>query len=110
MIRVEIRRNADRFICGFTVMGHADYDVPGKDIVCSGVSAVTIGTVNAVEALLQLDLLPVVEKGYLSAEVPMTIDSITFQKCQLLLESMVIMLQSIETSYQTYITMKETII
>ncbi|MEX1029611.1 MAG: ribosomal-processing cysteine protease Prp [Paenibacillaceae bacterium] len=110
MIRVDIRRQSDRSICGFTVTGHAEYDVPGKDIVCSGVSAVTIGTVNAVEALLQLDLIPTVEKGYLSVAVPETIDSITFQKCQLLLESMVVMLQSIETSYQTYITMKETII
>jgi uncharacterized protein YsxB (DUF464 family) len=110
MIRVDILRNSDRFICGFTVSGHADYDVPGKDIVCSGVSAVTIGTVNAVEALLQLDLNPIVESGYLAVEVPETTDQHTFHSSQLLLESMVIMLQGIESSYQTYITMNETII
>ncbi|MEX2415644.1 MAG: ribosomal-processing cysteine protease Prp [Paenibacillaceae bacterium] len=110
MIRVDIRRRSDRFICGFTVTGHAEYDVPGKDIVCSGVSAVTIGTVNAVEALLQLDLTPTVDSGYLSVEVPETMDPIIFQKCQLLLESMVVMLRGIETSYQTYITIKEIII
>jgi uncharacterized protein YsxB (DUF464 family) len=110
MILVNIRRRSDRTICGFTVTGHAEYDVPGKDIVCSGVSAVTIGTVNAVEALLQLDLVPIVEKGYLSVEVSETIDSITFQKSQLLLEAMIVMLEGIEKSYRQYITMKETII
>jgi uncharacterized protein YsxB (DUF464 family) len=110
MIRVEIRRQSDRLISGFTVTGHAEYDVPGKDIVCSGVSAVTIGTLNAVEALLQLDLIPTVESGYLSVEVTETKDPITFQKCQLLLESMVVMLQGIESSYSKFITIKETII
>ena len=110
MIRVDIRRQTNRLISGFTVTGHAEYDVPGKDIVCSGVSAVTIGTVNAVEALLHVDLNPVVEDGYLSLEVPKIKDPTQFQDCQLLLESMVVMLQGIELSYQTYITIQETII
>jgi uncharacterized protein YsxB (DUF464 family) len=110
MIQVDIRRQSDRFICGFTVSGHAEFDIPGKDIVCSGVSAVTIGTVNAVEALLQVDLSPTVESGYLSVEVPIKMEANEFQRCQLLLESMVVMLQGIATSYQTYITIKETII
>lgn len=110
MIRVDIRRQSDRLISGFTVTGHAEYDVPGKDIVCSGVSAVTIGTVNAVEELLHVDLIPAVESGYLSVDVPDIKDPIQFQSCQLLLESMVVMLQGIELSYQTYITIQEIII
>ncbi len=31
-----------------TVMGHADYDVAGKDIVCSSVSSIVTTTVNAI--------------------------------------------------------------
>ncbi len=41
----------DKKYFGFQVSGHAGYDEPGKDIVCSAVSALTINTVNALEEL-----------------------------------------------------------
>lgn len=107
MIKVEIRRGADRRISGFTVSGHANYDVAGKDIVCSAVSAVTIGTVNAAEALLGADLQPLVRDGYLKADIPADLSGETDAKLQLLLESMVVMLEGIASSYGEFITMKE---
>ena len=109
MILISIRRHSDRSISGFTVTGHANFKPSGADIVCAGVSAVTTGTVNAIEALLHVDLQPVVKNGYLHAEVPEINDLVTFQQTQLLLESMMIMLQDIASSYATYITIKDTI-
>ncbi|WP_437177576.1 ribosomal-processing cysteine protease Prp [Heyndrickxia camelliae] len=46
------RSSTDGKIMSFQSEGHAYYDEPGKDIVCAGVSAVTFGTVNSIEALL----------------------------------------------------------
>ena len=31
-----------------SILGHADYDSYGKDIVCSSVSSITITTINAI--------------------------------------------------------------
>lgn len=107
MIRIEIRRDAEGRIRGFTVAGHADYDVSGKDIVCSAVSAVTIGTVNAAEALLSADMQPLARSGYLQADVPAGLSEDTEAKLQLLLESMVVMLEGISSSYGKYVKLSE---
>lgn len=33
------------------ILGHADYDEYGKDIVCAGISALSFGTLNALDEL-----------------------------------------------------------
>lgn len=107
MIQVTITRNAsDRSIRSYVVEGHAEFDEPGKDIVCAGVSAVTVGTVNSVESLLGVVLMHDVEHGFMEIIVPDHLESGVSEKVQLLLESMVVMLQSIEQSYGEYIAIK----
>ena len=34
---------------GFKISGHADYGCCGKDVVCAGVSALVINTINSIE-------------------------------------------------------------
>lgn len=106
MIKILIRRDADRHIQSYSVNGHAEYAEPGKDIVCAGVSAVTIGTVNAVETLLQIELGTSMDKGTLEVEIPHIADQTTQDKVQLLLESMIVMLDSIQQSYNEYVMIK----
>lgn len=107
MIRVTIKRGASGRIERFHADGHAQYDVPGKDIVCAGVSAVTVGTVNAIEALTGVQLKTRMKHGFLSADIPPAADAETEGKIQLLLEGMVVMLKSIEQSYGAYIAMQD---
>ncbi|MGN0435776.1 MAG: ribosomal-processing cysteine protease Prp [Wujia sp.] len=52
MIKATFYKNGDSYI-GFSVIGHAGYENAGKDIVCAGVSTLTINTVNAIEALTE---------------------------------------------------------
>ena len=106
MIRIIIERGHDGFIRSFSVKGHADFAEHGKDIVCAGVSTVTVGTVNAAEALLGIVLECKMTDGFLKASVPSGLDGGKPEKLQLLLESMVVMLQSIEESYSDYITIR----
>ena len=109
MIRVTIQRNKhDRSIGGYEVTGHAGFDERGRDIVCAGVSAVTVGTVNAAEEVagVQLDVV-MREDGYLRVQVPEGLDAERQQRVQLQLESMVVMLESIRQSYGAYIAMKD---
>jgi len=107
MIRVKIERGGDGSIRSFTVKGHAFYDDPGKDIVCAGVSSVTVGTVNAIEVLTGVELKSKMKDGYLQASVPGKAEGSKPEQIQLLLESMVVMLKSIEETYGAYITVRD---
>ena len=47
MIRAELFRSRGRLV-GFDCRGHAQYDAPGRDIVCSAVSALTTAIANGI--------------------------------------------------------------
>jgi len=111
MITVKlVRRASDRRIVSFAVEGHAKFAKPGKDIVCSGVSAVTVGTVNAVEALTGVELPATMRNGWLQSDIPETGNPPADDQVQLLLESMRVMLESIEQSYGKFVVISEQIV
>lgn len=108
MINISIYRHpSNHVIRSFSIKGHADYDEYGKDIVCAGVSAVTVGTVNAVEALTGVVLANHMENGWLQAKLPDHLSMEQEEKVNLLLEAMLVMLRTIEQSYGDYITIQE---
>lgn len=107
MINVIITRNSNGTIDSFTVKGHANFAKHGEDIVCAGVSAVTVGTVNAIEALTGVELVSKMKDGFVSGGVPKSIESPQSEQVQLLLESMIVSLKTIEDSYGTYLQIKE---
>jgi hypothetical protein len=98
-----VRRTSEGDIAAFRIEGHAHYDEPGKDLVCAAVSAISIGTMNAVEAVAGVMLPCEAEEGLLDATVPRDLDPQQAERVQLLLESMVVMLNTIESSYGQYI-------
>ena len=109
MIQVVIQRNQRGEITAFQVNGHAGYGEPGEDIVCAAVSAISIGMVNAVEAVLGIRLpAEVKEDGFLRCWLPVIADEAAHGKVQLLLEAMVAALQSVETEYGQYVQIRTT--
>jgi len=108
MIIVTIERfTDDRRIAAFAVEGHAKFAKPGKDIVCAGVSAISVGTVNAIEQLTGLELPASMKNGWLQSEIPAQEDASVNEKVQLLLESMIVMLSTIAESYGKYVEVRE---
>ncbi|MFC5402079.1 ribosomal-processing cysteine protease Prp [Cohnella soli] len=103
MIKVTIVRDDRKAIIRFTVSGHAFYDDPGKDIVCAGVSAVTVGAVNAIEKLTGLEPDAFSKSGLLEAKAPRSEDPAKDAQVQLLLEGMVVALESIADSYGKHV-------
>jgi|HigsolmetaAR203D_1030402.scaffolds.fasta_scaffold00079_49 hypothetical protein len=106
MVRVTIERDRESGrIVRCSLVGHAQFDEPGKDLVCAGVSTVAFGTVNAVEALvgIELDCVTDEAEGRFEFRTPDVRDSGKAEHLQLLLESMVVMLETIEQSYGQYI-------
>lgn len=103
MINVTITRIESGFIHSFKISGHAFFADRGKDIVCAGASAVSIGAINAVHALTGVT--PVIEQGdgFLRCVIPDHLREDIFEKVQLLLEGMIISLQTIEEEYGSHI-------
>ncbi|MGG1555497.1 ribosomal-processing cysteine protease Prp [Paenibacillus ferrarius] len=110
MIYVTIERQSPDFpeITSFVVEGHAEYDVPGKDLVCAAVSAITVGTYNSIETLTGVIPIHEMEPGLMDISFADSarLDSGTWSQVQLIIESMVVMLQTIEDNYGDYITIE----
>lgn len=106
MINAKIYRSNEGLITSFILSGHAEFAEHGKDLVCAGASAVTFGAVNAVLSLTNIE--PQIEQGedggYLHVKLPANLDQSTSDKVQILLEGMLVSLQTIEREYGQYIS------
>lgn len=107
MVTVKVKRQQGRIV-SYSMSGHAESGPYGHDLVCAGVSAVSFGTVNAVEELCGVQLSVELEEdgGFLRCLVPgigLEVD----RKVQLLLEGMVVSIQSIVSEYGQYIELIE---
>ncbi|WP_064092498.1 ribosomal-processing cysteine protease Prp [Rossellomorea aquimaris] len=105
MINVYVQRASNERIDSFSMDGHADFAEHGQDIVCAGASAVSFGSINAIMALTEVE--PIIEQssdgGFLRCIIPDDIPQEADSKVQLLLNSMVISLQTIERDYSDFI-------
>jgi uncharacterized protein YsxB (DUF464 family) len=99
MIETTITRTGSNKIHAFEISGHAFFAQRGKDIVCAGVSAVSVGAINAVHAITGVT--PEIQQGdgFLRCVIPQNLPEDIYEKVQLLLEGMVISLQTIEEEY-----------
>ncbi|WP_028783343.1 ribosomal-processing cysteine protease Prp [Thalassobacillus devorans] len=108
MIKVLIDRN-DNELTGFEISGHAESGPYGHDLVCAAVSAVSFGAVNAVMELCGVE--PAIDQGgeggFLRVMLPDNLEAETKRKAQLLIEGMLVSLQTIEQDYNQYITISE---
>ena len=104
MIRITIYRTESGKFKSFEMNGHALFADRGKDIVCAGVSAVSVGAINAVHELTGVT--PDLEHradGLLRCVVPEELPEDIHEKVQLIFEAMVISLRSIEEEYGKHI-------
>lgn len=104
MIKVTFNVPHER-ITSFTMSGHADFAKKGSDIVCAGASTVSFGMVNAIMSLT--DVQPEIELaedgGYLRCVIPENLSDESEAKVQLLLQGLLISLQTLERDYGKYI-------
>ena len=109
MINITMVRNNRGFIESYTMSGHALFAEHGQDIVCAGASAVSVGMINAIYELTGVAPDIRQDDGFLSCQFPIDLSETIQDKVQLLLEGMVISLQSIEEQYEDHIkiTFKE---
>src|SRR5690625_3820562 len=108
MIDVKIYRT-NNHITNFKISGHANSGPYGYDLVCAAVSAVSFGAVNAVVKLTTLNLeVEQKESGYLYVSLPkMKEYNQQYEEAQLIIEAMIVSLQTIERNYNQFIKISE---
>lgn len=98
MTTVVIRKDKTGSYRGFYCMGHAGYARKGRpDVLCAAVSALTIGTVNSLEALAGESIQTVQDEktGFLRCDFENTLQ----EKSSFLMDSMVFSLENISREY-----------
>lgn len=103
MIQIKIARMEGK-ISFVSMHGHADYDQYGKDIVCSAASTIIIGGINAIA---KLGFISFISYSVDTGDVEVKINNTEIADLQVILETLVIQLKSIEESYPKYIQVQE---
>jgi len=100
MIRAAFFREGDRLV-GFECQGHSGYAESGSDIVCAAVSALLIGTSNAVEGLVGVKphVIQRDHAGYLKVTIPGPLTPDQARDCQLLIEAARLNIEDISKQY-----------
>ena len=78
----------------FSCEGHAEYDDPGKDIVCAAVSMLVINTANSLDSLTDNEL-KASDDGFIRWEFLGSCDD----KGKLLMDSLILGLEEVESKY-----------
>ncbi|MCR5796620.1 MAG: ribosomal-processing cysteine protease Prp [Eubacterium sp.] len=88
---------------GFRISGHAGYSESGTDIVCAGVSALSINTINSIENLTETRF-TVDQSDKDNGILELTCKEPVDDKAILLLESLDLGIREIEKTYSEYVT------
>lgn len=105
MINVTVYKDKNDHYRGFRCDGHAEYAEPGEDIVCSAVSVLVINTVNAIEEFTSVfyELDTDQDMGLIDVNFGNVLDDDSDHDAVLLLDTMVMGLQSIEETHSEFI-------
>ena len=99
MTKVTFYQNSENQCVGFTSEDHAGYAQEGKDIVCAGISALVINTVNSIEAFTEDEFTIDVDES--SARIHFMIKNKPSKESLQLLNSLILGLQRMEDEQYT---------
>jgi len=103
MVKVDFVRRKGKLV-SFKIKGHAmpkeeQLDV---DLICSAISAISQTTVIGIEEVLKISAEYVIDDGFLNLNLEnQSLEDI--ERCQVLLETMMLGLKSVEITYGKYI-------
>ena len=94
MITITVFKHQDQY-CGFRSCGHAGYAKEGSDIICAAVSVLTVNAINSIDTLTEDAFDVRQDEGYLE----LILEGTCSKETSLLLDSLVLGLESIQESY-----------
>ena len=97
MTKITIFRNRDQVFTGFDCLGHAGYAEEGEDIVCAGISALVINTINSLGIYTKEKFST--DSDEETGMITLKFDSPAGHDADLLMKSLVLGLQGIQNTY-----------
>ena len=97
MTKITIFRNRDQVVTGFDCLGHAGYAEEGEDIVCAGISALVINTINSLGVYTKEKFST--DSDEETGMIRLRFDAPAGHDADLLMKSMVLGLQGIQNTY-----------
>lgn len=91
-----------KYLQKIEISGHANSGVYGNDLVCAGVSSIAFGTLNALDIMTSKSVHLTVNQ-IITIEVTNLLD----ETCQIILQTMMIQLNTIKEQYSKYIEIKQ---
>lgn len=101
MIKINVLKK-DNIIDKVIIKGHANYDIIGKDIVCSAVSSIVITTVNGILSIDEYSISYIQDKDLLEINI-LKNDLITLK----LIDNMLDLLKELSMKYPKNLMIKE---
>ncbi len=92
---------------GYTVEGHAEYAARGEDIVCAAISALAQTGVLALEKTAGIQPEVRIADGMLSCLLPCGLIREQWDRCQVVLDTIVHGLHAIADEYDAYVRIEE---
>ena len=105
MIKVTVYKDSNDHYKGFRCIGYAEYAEPGEDIVCSAVSVLVINTINAIDEFTSVPYTVDTDEdsGFIDLCLSEDSNDDIYHDAALLLDTMVMGLQSIEETHSEFI-------
>lgn len=109
MTEVVVFKDLENNILGYMAEGHSGYGEHGEDIVCAAISVLTqtaLLSLNRVCEIREKDIEFELEDGYIRAMLKDGLESVARYKANVVLESMIVGLESVAEQYPDFITLK----
>ncbi|KLU63160.1 hypothetical protein CEB3_c04430 [Peptococcaceae bacterium CEB3] len=97
-LRFSVWLDSQGLIHGFELSGHAGFADPGEDVVCAGVSALSIAAVNGLEHFLSVPPQVREETGFLACSLGQ-VSGEELSRAQWILETLRLGLEGIRAAY-----------
>lgn len=107
MIVVDLVRDRQGRLGGFSVKGHAGFARRGQDIVCAAVSALTETTALGLAEVAGLAVEVRAGEGFLACRLPAGLTPEDRARAELLLETMVLGLREAARQYPAHLEVRE---
>lgn len=107
MIEITLWQNQKQQIKEFLIEGHAGYGEEGWDIVCAGVSALTIATINGLTEYVSLPMDVEVEDGYIHCILKDPVTEVQILQGEAILQTMVLALENMKNEYGQYMNINK---
>ena len=107
MTKIKFYKSKDKFV-GFEISGHTGYNQYGKDVLCATISGITQSTTLGIRDVCKINanISRDDDSGYLKVELPNNLDKQTFDKVQVLLETLYVSINDLCLGYSKYISME----